>query len=126
MAIWQGRSNRKDTGGMYRPDRNKRAFEIGTEKQHATIGKETTKVYRTRGAGQKLRVMKAAVANVLDPKTHKTVRSKIITVKSNPADPNFIQRNIVTKGAVVQTEVGMAKVTSRPGQDGIINAILLE
>ena len=126
MAIWQGLSKRKDTGGMYRPDRNKRAYEIGTEKQHATIGKESTKTYRTRGANKKLRVMKAETANVLDPKTQKTVRSKIITVKSNPADPNYVQRNIVTRGAVVQTEAGLAKVTSRPGQDGIINATLIE
>jgi small subunit ribosomal protein S8e len=126
MALWQGRSKRKDTGGMYRPNRNKRAFEIGTEKQHATVGEQSVKRYRIRGRGRKFRVMKAGVANVLDPKTHKATKVKIVTVKSNPADPNYVQRNIVTRGAVLQTEVGLARVTSRPGQDGVINAILIE
>jgi small subunit ribosomal protein S8e len=70
--------------------------------------------------------MKADTANVLDPKTKKAAKSKIVTVKSNPADPNYVQRNILNKGAVIQTEAGLAKVTSRPGQDGIVNATLIE
>jgi len=37
-----------------------------------------------------------------------------------------VRRNIITKGAVIKTEKGPARVTSRPGQHGIINAILLE
>ena len=126
MAIWQGRSKRKDTGGMYKPNRNKKAFEISPEKQLATIGASSVKKYRTRGHNSKMRTMKADVANVLDPKTKKVVRSKIVTVKSNPADPNYVQRNIINKGAVIQTEAGLAKITSRPGQDGIINATLIE
>ena len=126
MAIWQGRSKRKDTGGMYKPLRNKKAFEIGPEKQLAVVGASSVKKYRTRGAKGKLRIMKADMANVLDPKTKKIVRSKIVTVKSNAADPNYVQRNIINKGAVVQTEAGLAKITSRPGQDGIINATLIE
>jgi len=27
---------------------------------------------------------------------------------------------------VIETEIGMAKVVSRPGQDGVVNAILIE
>ena len=51
---------------------------------------------------------------------------KILTVKTNPADPNYVQRNIMNKGATITTEIGDAIVTSRPGQDGAINAVLLE
>jgi small subunit ribosomal protein S8e len=126
MAIWQGRSKRKDTGGMYKPNRLKKAFEISPERQLAVVGESSVKHYRTRGANSKLRVMKADTANVLDPKTKKAAKSKIVTVKSNPADPNYVQRNILNKGAVIQTEAGLAKVTSRPGQDGIVNATLIE
>jgi small subunit ribosomal protein S8e len=127
MAIWRGRSKRKHTGGRYRPQHNKRKFEIGRELQFATVGeKQVLKLYRTRGASSKGRIMRAGMANVLDPKTKKVAQSKIITVKSNPANPNYVQRNIVTKGAVVQTELGMARVTSRPGQDGVVNAVLTE
>ncbi|MEM2426420.1 MAG: hypothetical protein QXE83_05420 [Archaeoglobaceae archaeon] len=32
----------------------------------------------------------------------------------------------MTKGAIIQTEIGKAKVTNRPSQEGIINAVLIE
>ncbi len=44
----------------------------------------------------------------------------------NPANPNYVQRNIITKGAIIKTSAGNAKVTSRPGQDGTINAVLVK
>jgi ribosomal protein S8E len=52
--------------------------------------------------------------------------SKIVTVKKNAANPNYVQRNIINKGAMIQTEAGLAKVTSRPGQDGNVNAVLVK
>ena len=65
-------------------------------------------------------------ANVYNPKTGKVKKTKVMTVKSNTANPNYVQRNIITKGAMVQTEMGVAQVTSRPGQDGVVNAVLME
>ena len=126
MALWQGRSRRKPTGGRYRPFRKKRKFEIGREQQYAFIGPQKLKLYRTKGRNQKVRILNAEFANVMDPKTGKTAKSKIITVKENSSNPHFVTRNIITRGAVLQTEVGLAKVMSRPGQDGVINAVLLE
>jgi len=126
LALWQGRSRRKPTGGRYRPFRKKRKFEIGREQQYAFIGPQKLKLYRTKGRNQKVRILNAEFANVMDPKTGKTAKSKIITVKENSSNPHFVTRNIITRGAVLQTEVGLAKVMSRPGQDGVINAVLLE
>ena len=68
----------------------------------------------------------AEYANVVDKKTNTVKKVKILTVKTNPADPNYVQRNIMNKGATITTEIGDAVVTSRPGQDGAINAVLLE
>lgn len=126
MALWQGRSRRKSTGGRYRPFRKKKKYEIGREQQYAFLGEQQVKRYRTRGRNQKVRVMRAGVANVVDPETHTTRKVKILTVKDNPSNPHFVTRNIITRGATIQTEIGLAKVTSRPGQDGVINAILVE
>ena len=126
MALWQGRSRRKPTGGRYRPFRKKRKFEIGVEQQYAFIGPQKLKLYRTRGRNQKVRILNAEFANVIDAKTGKTSKSKIITVKENSSNPHFVTRNIITRGAVLQTDAGLAKVTSRPGQDGVINAVLIE
>lgn len=126
MALWQGRSKRKSTGGRYRPIRKKRKREIGREQQYAFIGSQRLKLYRTRGANRKVRVLSAEYANVLDRRIAATKKVKIITVKANPSNPNFVTRNIITRGATIQTEIGMARVTSRPGQDGVINAVLIE
>ena len=66
------------------------------------------------------------IANVADPKTGKISKSKILTVVGNTANPNYVRRNVITKGAVVKTELGLARVTSRPGQHGVLNAVLVE
>src|SRR2546423_89257 len=114
MALWQGRSRRKPTGGRYRPFRKKRRREIGREQQWAFIGPQRLKLYRTKGANRKVRVLSAEFANVLDRKTSVTKKVKIVTVKANPSNPNFVTRNIITRGATIQTDLGLARVTSRP------------
>ncbi len=126
MALWQGKSRRKSSGGRLRRSRKKRKFEIGREQQYASTGEHRVKLYKTRGHNQKVRLLRAEWANVLDPKKKTTKRTRILTVKSNPANPHFVQRNIITKGATVETEIGTARVTSRPGQHGVVNAILTE
>ena len=129
MALWQGKSRRLPTGGRRRYARKKRKFEIGREQQYAFVDPALkdnhVKLYRTKGRNQKVRILKAFIANVTDPKTGKTARSKILTVRENPSNPHFVTRNIVTRGAVIQTELGTARVTSSPGQHGVVNAVLV-
>ena len=125
MGIWQGRSHRKRTGGRLRPIRKKRRFEIARELQSATIGSGTVKKYRVRGRNRKLRVLTAQTINVFDPATQKMQPAKVITVRENPANPNFVQRNIITKGAILETDLGLVRVRSRPGQDGVLNGVRL-
>jgi small subunit ribosomal protein S8e len=123
MGIWQARSHRKRTGGRLRPIRKKRRFEISRELQHATIGAGTVKHYRVRGANSKLRILTTQTINVFDPATGKMQVAKVVTVRENPANPNYVQRNIITKGAILETDVGLVRVRSRPGQDGILNGV---
>ena len=52
-------------------------------------------------------------------------KTEIISVVENPANIHYVRRNIMTKGAIIETELGKAKITSRPGQTGTINAILI-
>ena len=123
MGVWQGRSRRKRTGGRLRPIRKKRRFEISRELQHATLGAGTVKPYRVRGANVKLRILTTRTINVYDPATKKTQRANVITVRENPANPNYVQRNIITKGAILETDLGLVRVRSRPGQDGVLNGV---
>jgi small subunit ribosomal protein S8e len=60
------------------------------------------------------------------PATGETKRAKIETVVENRADPNYMRRNILTRGAIIKTELGKARVVSRPAQDGVVNAVLIE
>jgi small subunit ribosomal protein S8e len=125
MGLWQGKAQRKRTGGRLRYARKKRKFEIGAEAQTTTIGADRKKFARTRAGNQKVRVLSSEIANVVNPKNNQVKKTKITSVLENPSNPHFVQRNIITKGAIIQTELGKARVTSRPGQDGIINAILI-
>ena len=125
MALWQGKSNKKSTGGRLVPSKGKRKFEIGREKQYTKLGKQSLKQYRTCGGNVKVGMLAAEFANVVDKKTNTVKKVKITNVKTNPADPNYVQRNIINKGATIETEIGTAVVTSRPGQDGAVNAVLV-
>ncbi len=125
MGLWQGKSQRKKSGGRLRYARKKRKFEIGAETQTTVIGKQRKKHARTRAANSKLRILSADMANVVNPKKNEIKKVKITSVLENPSNPHYVQRNIITKGAIIQTELGRARVTSRPGQDGIINAVLI-
>jgi small subunit ribosomal protein S8e len=62
---------------------------------------------------------------VTDPATKTSKTVKIETVTGNPANKNYIRRNIMTKGSIIKTEIGSARITNRPGQEGSINAILI-
>lgn len=126
MPTWQKESRRKATGGMRRSHAKKKRRELGREREPAVVGPERRKVLRVMGANRKNRLLRAEWANVEDPKTGKTERVRILSVRENPANPHFVTRNIVTKGATIQTEKGVARVTSRPGQTGTVHAMLLE
>ncbi|MCI4350566.1 MAG: 30S ribosomal protein S8e [Thermoplasmata archaeon] len=126
MGIWQGRSRRKTTGGRLRPNRKKLRFEIARELQHATIGAGTVKRYRVRGANEKRRILTARSINVYDPATKSMKVAKVVTVRENPANPNYVQRNVITRGAILETDIGLVQVRSRPGQDGVLNGVRVE
>ncbi len=123
---WQGESVRKVTGGRRRPAQMKRRAEIGLAPADTHIGEDRRRIMRTFGANEKVRALRATFANVTNPKTGETKKVKIETVEKNTANPNYVRRNLLTKGAVIKTEIGSARILSRPGQDGVINALLLE
>ncbi len=126
MALWQGKSKRSITGRRIRYSRGKRQTEIGSEAHLTTIGENKKKHYRTRGNNKKVRALTTNTAYVVDPKTGKTQKTEILSVAENKANIHYVRRNIMNKGAIVDTKLGKAKITTRPGQTGTINAILLE
>ncbi len=127
MPIWHGdMRKRKKTGGKRRAYRGKRAFERGSPPTEATIGEKKTRTSIVRGGTVKRRTLRINEVNVTDPETRKTQKTTVRKLLENPANRDYQKRGIITKGAVLDTALGKVRVTSRPGQDGAINAVLLE
>ena len=126
MAHWHGEKGRKKTGGKIIIARKKRKFELGSYPVHPEIGKEQRKFTKMMGGSYKTKLFAIEFANVLDSKTRKTQKVKILDVLENAANPQWVRRKIITKGTVVKTEIGNARITSRPSQDGTVNAVILE
>ncbi|ETA67041.1 MAG: small subunit ribosomal protein S8e [Methanolobus sp.] len=122
---WQGRSRRTYTGAKIKSARSKRKFELGRESADTHINETKRKNVSTRGGNRKVRLLQCNVANVTDAQG-KTQKTTIETVTGNTANEHYVRRNILTKGSVIKTPLGNAKITSRPGQDGVVNAVLLE
>ena len=125
MALWQAKSKRSKTGRRIRYARGKRKFEIGRESHLTTIGEPRHKIIRTMGDNRKTRIKTTNIAYVIDPKTKKTTKTEILSVVENKANIHYVRRNIINKGAIIETKVGKAEVTSRPGQSGTVNAVLI-
>ena len=114
---------RKATGGRSRPSRGRRAFERDGFAIEPLVGASQGRLSRRRGGSTSSGVVHADVANVSDH-AGKTTKSKILRVKRSPANRDYERRGVITKGAVIETEVGEAEVTSRPTDDGVVNAVL--
>ena len=126
MAQWHGISRRKPSGGRRVQARGKRSTEISTEKQMALIGEPKRKIYRRTGGNTLVRVLAANKVSINNPKTGKTILGTIENVVENESDPNYVRRNVLVKGAIIETDKGRVRITSRPGKDGGINGVLVE
>jgi small subunit ribosomal protein S8e len=121
---YQGRSTRKRTGGRLKPFRNKKRYELGREPTETTVGEPRFRTIDARGNDEKVRVLSTNVANVAVG--GETRKADIEGVDDNPANVNYARRNIITKGAIIETSEGLARVTSRPGQDGQVDAVAVD
>jgi small subunit ribosomal protein S8e len=125
MVVFQGKSRRKSTGGRRLPHSKKRKSLLGRVSADTRIGERRLRKIRARGKGRKLRLLMAETANLVENPGEKGRPVKVVAVRENPASRDFTRRNVITKGAIIDTEAGPARVTSRPGQDGVVNAVTI-
>jgi small subunit ribosomal protein S8e len=126
MSEWHGDLHkRKLSGGRKRSYRGKRRFERGSFPTETTLGERKNKVDRRRGGNLKVRLYNTQWVNVSDPSTGETNKVEIQKVIKTPANIDYNRRKIITKGTILDTSLGQAVVTSRPGQSGILNAIII-
>jgi len=125
LTKWHIDRGKKVTGGRIHLHRKKRRFQRGSLPLLTEIGKEKKTVKRCRGGTRKVKLVKAEFVNIVNPKTNKMKKVKILDVVSNPANPHYVRRGIITKGAVVKTELGSVRILSRPSQSGSVSGIIL-
>ena len=126
MVVIHYRSKRKPSSGRYRAHRSKRLFEIGRTPTLPRIEVKKFKVIKTRGGNKKVKMLSEDTINLTDSKSKKTSKAKMTRVVDNPANKQYTRMNVLTKGAIVETEKGNAKVTNRPGQDGCVAGVLVK
>lgn len=122
----QRRSKRKFTGGKYKIDRKKKSRELAGISYTTEIGEKRLKFKRILAGKKKIVLLSAQKINVLNPKTKKNESMKVLSVEKNTANKAFERSNKITKGAIVKTDKGLVKITSRPTQDGCLNGILIQ
>jgi small subunit ribosomal protein S8e len=123
MGISQQRTRKKPSGGKLRSTTKKKQQELGRESTHTRIDETKVISLRVRGGGKKFRVLQTNNVNLFLKNEKKYVQAKIEKVIENPANRHFVRRNILTKGTIIKTDKGKAKIISRPGQEAVINAI---
>lgn len=126
MAISQNVSKRTYTGAKRRTGFNKRKYEAGRLPTYTRIGERQRKRIRTMGGNSKDRLLKENTVNVFNPQEKKAEKATMQTVVDNKANKNFIRRNIITKGTIVNTDKGQVQITNRPGQEGSVNGVLVQ
>ena len=126
MVVSHLRSRRQPTGAIYKKARGRRLAELGTESTLTKVGEKKSKVLRTRGGNIKKKLQSTNICNLYNTKSKKYEQADIENVVDSPADINYTRRNIMVKGTIIQTSKGKARVTSRPGQDGVLNAVMIE
>ena len=126
MSVWHGDLHkRKPSGGKRKAYRGKRKFEQGSFPVETVLGEPRRKIDRRKGGNIKVKLLSEKFACVTNLKTGKTEKVEILRVVKNPANVDYDRRGVITKGAVIETPLGLARVTSRPGQNGVINAVLI-
>jgi small subunit ribosomal protein S8e len=119
------KKGKKVSGGKYISSRKKKKYEMKGQKRNIKIGNEKKKSKRVRGGSKKTFLLTAKFVNIQTGKKQNK-KIEIKNVLETPSNKFLARQNIITKGAILETEIGKVKVTNRPTQEGTINGILIK
>jgi len=117
------KKGRKPTGGKYKKARKKKFHEQQGIVTTTKLGERKNKTKRKQGGSRKTITLSTNIANITNKKT--TKKAKITNVLETPSNTFLARQNILTKGTIIETEIGKAKITNRPSQEGHVQAELL-
>ena len=115
---------RAGTGGRRRSFNDKRLAHVGGVFTATKVVKEDVRTTRRlRGGNSRMKIKKAVMINAVTPTGTKQAKMSKVLQSHNP---EFVRMNIITKGTVVETDLGKVRITNRVGQDGIVNGVLVK
>ena len=115
---------RKITGGRYKKSRKSRLFEKKRQPRVVKLAEKKVRALKGVGGNKKLVSLAGNTINVVFK--GKAKKATIKNVVETPSNRFLARQNILVKGAIIDTDLGKAKITNRPSQEGIIQGILLE
>ena len=117
---------RKITGGKYHFFKKKKKYSIRGEERKVKLRETKKKIIRGLGGNKRTINLSSNVVNVINPETNKAKKVKILNVLETPSDRFLARQNVLVKSAIIETELGKAKITNRPSQEGMIQAVLIK
>ncbi len=116
---------RKKTGGRYKKRRKKKSYERPGQKTEVKLGKEKRKSKRVMGGNRKASLLNVKFVNVISDKG-KNKKAEIKNVIETPSNRFLARQNIITKGTLVETNLGKVRVTNRPSQESMANGVFVK
>ena len=117
-------STSKITGGRRHPLRSRRKYEMNRFPNEALLGEPIMVTRKVRGKNIKAALKTINFVNLAIESNVKKV--KILKVLENTTNNDYKRRGVISKGAILETAEGKCRVISRPGQHGVVNAILVK
>ncbi len=118
------KAGKKFTGGKYHARRKVRAHERRGREIQTIVGNTKRKSLRVKGGNMRQKLLRASVANLSTGK--KVEKVEIKNVIETPQNKFLARQNRLMKGAIIETSRGKARITNRPTQEGVVNAVLVE
>ncbi len=119
------KKGKKISGGKYIKSRKRKSYERRGQEKDVKLGEEKRKSKRIRGGNKKNFMLKGKFVNIKD-KNGKVKKVEIKNVIETPSNRFLARQNILTKGTILETDLGKVKITNRPSQESMINGILIE
>jgi small subunit ribosomal protein S8e len=118
------KAGRKASGGKYKRPKKKKLTGRQSQTRIVRIGERKTKLIKGRGSTTKLVSFLGNMANVIIK--GKAKKSAIKNVLETPSNTFLARQNVLVKGSIIETELGKARITNRPSQEGNIQAVIIE
>ena len=118
------KKGKKISGGKYKKQRKKKLYELPGQRRIVKLGEESKKTKKGMGGLKKTVLLKSDSINIFSGK--KSQKVKIKNVLETPSNRFLARQNVLTKGTIVETEIGRARITNRPSQEGVVNGILVK